>query len=216
MSAIIKETLGDKYNKVLADSTRYDPVDMAFAMVEKIPLELITCAERHKKIFDEDEYFIGFVISDDPMLKGIRRQKFHALMFMPTPVPEQAIWLYNKITDEYKFMWCLPDPYAMANYSTLTYVDEEKRRIKTWCDAYFNGNFWETIRSMHGIEHLSEHEYRLKHRNIIPNFKLNEGNPCLTETFDFSKVSFGDVYHTGEIVSLENANNDGRQAEAVD
>ena len=216
MSAIIKETLGEKYNRVKLDNTKYDPVDMAFAMVDKVPQELVTCADRHKNIFGEEDYFVGYVISDDPFLKGIRRKKYHAMLFMPTPVPEQAFWLYNKVLDTWHFMWCLPKPWAMANYASLTHVDKKKRRMKAWCDAYFNGTFWETIREMHGIEHLSQEEYRLKHRNEIPDFVVDNRNACLSEPFDFSKVSFGDVYDTQKIVSLENSNDACRQTKALD
>lgn len=204
MSATIKETLGEKYNKVKLDNTKYDPLDMALGMLEKVPQELLVCAHRHKNNFDEDEYFVGYVISDDPILKGIRRKKFHAMLFMPTPVPEQAIWLYNKVTDEFKFLWCLPKPWAMANYSTLKRVDVKKRRMKAWCEAYFNGTFWETIRAMHKIDHLSEYEYRLKHRDKITDFVLDNRNSCLTEPFDFSKVGFGEVDHSQKVVALEN------------
>lgn len=215
MSVIIKETLGEKYNKVKLDNTRYDPVDMALGMLEKVPEEIIKCAHAHKEKIGEDEYFVGYVLSDDPILKGIRRKKYHALMFMPTPVPEQAIWLYNKVLDKYTFLWCLGKPWSMANYATLTYVDKEKTRLKIWCDAYFKGTFWETIRSMHGIDHLSEEEFRLKHRDKIANFIPKNGNACLTEPFDFSKVGFGDVYDTSKIVPLENVQDGDRKAQAI-
>lgn len=204
MSAITKETLGEKYRKVKRDSTKYDPADMAFGMLEKVPQELIECANRHKNLIGEEEYFVCYVISDDPILKGIRRKKYHALMFMPTPVPEQAVWLYNKVLDTFKFLWCLPKPWPMACYSTMTHVDKKKRRMKAWCKAYFEGNFWETIRQMHGIDHLSEYEFRLKHRNEIADFVPDNSNPCLTQPFDFAKVGFGDVEDPGKAVSLEN------------
>lgn len=215
MSATIKETLGEKYNKVKLDNTKYDPLDMALGMLEKVPQELLVCAHRHKEIFGEDEYFVGYVISDDPILKGIRRKKFHAMLFMPSPVPEQAFWLYNKVLDTFKFMWCLPKPWAMANYASLTRVDKKKRRMKEWCDAYFKGTFWETIRSMHKIDHLSEEEYRLKHADKITDFKLDERNACLSEPFDFSKVGFGDVYDTREIVSLKDVQDGNRKAQTI-
>jgi hypothetical protein len=216
MSATIKETLGEKYNKVKLDSTKYDPLDMALGMLEKVPQELLVCAHRHKEIFGEDEYFVGYVISDDPVLKGIRRKKFHAMLFMPTPVPEQAFWLYNKALDTFKFMWCLPKPWAMANYASLTYVDKKKRRMKSWCDAYFKGTFWETIRSMHGIDHLSEEEFKLKHRDKVANFVPDYSNACLANPFDFSKVGFGDVYDSQKIVSLKDSQNSGGKTKAID
>jgi hypothetical protein len=216
MSAIIKETLGEKYHKVKQDSTKYDPLDMAFGMLEKVPQELINCAQRHKSIFDEEEYFIGYVISDDPILKGIRRKKYYALMFMPTPVPEQAIWLYNKVLDTYRFMWCLPAPWPMANYASLIHVDKKKARMKAWCKSYFDGTFWETIRSMHGIEHLSEHEFRLKHRDKIPDFVVDHVNACLTEPFDFGKVSFGDVDHSQKLIPFKDISDGSGKAQTVD
>ena len=215
MNLITKETLGDKYNKVKLDNTKYDPLDMALGMLEKVPQELQICADRHKNIFGEEEYFVGYVISDDPFLKGIRRKKYHAMLFMPTPVPEQVFWLYNKVLDKFTFMWCLPKPWAMANYSTLTYVEKKKVRMKAWCDAYFNGTFWETIRSMHKIDHLSQEEYRLKHRDKITDFVANDRNACLTQPFDFSKVAFGDVYDSHKVVPLENGQDGSGQAKTI-
>lgn len=101
-------------------------------------------------------------------LKYLIRRKFCALPFLPSPYPNQSVWMFDKNDDSVTFLWSLPEPSKMAFLSeSFSYMGEEDR-MKKWCDWFFKGAqvFWENIRKMHGIDMLSEMEINRRNREV--------------------------------------------------
>jgi hypothetical protein len=66
-------TAGALAYKASYDPTSYDSLEVGHALTEDIAKELAICAQRHRTIFDEDEYCVGYVIAGDPLIKNLMR-----------------------------------------------------------------------------------------------------------------------------------------------
>lgn len=185
-----RKTAGELSLAASADTTRYNSLEVAHALADEVEKELFICARRHNTIFDEEEFCIGYVIATDPMIQNVMRRKFFAMLYMPSPRPNQSVFLYNKMQDQItKCLWVLPNPATMAELSELTIVDKKYRRMKAWCDAFYEKRFWPFIRSENKISLLSEIEYLNANREKLIKAGCKEGKPPSSEAFDFSKIA---------------------------
>lgn len=185
-----RQTAGELSVKASCDTTRYDALDVGHALTEDIAKELVECARRHNPIFNENQYCIGYVIASDPLIHNLMRRKFFAMLYLPSPRPNQAVFLYNKAMDRFeKRLWVLPNPATMAELSEMTYVDKAYRTMKSWCDAFYDGTFWQFIRKQHDIDMLSEIEYLNVNREKLIKSGCKESTSSRREPFDFSKIA---------------------------
>lgn len=190
----VRHTAGQLSLKASRDETNYDLLEVGHALTEDVAQELATCARRHRSIFDEREYTVGYLLASDPLIQNVTRRKFFAMLYLPSPRPNQAVFLYNKEKDQFvKRLWVLPKPETMAILSEMIKVDKRFETMKAWSDAFFNGNFWKFIRDMHGIDMLSEPEFLNANREKLIKSGCKEGKPGLSDPFDFSKVTVNQV-----------------------
>lgn len=196
-----RKTAGEMSLKAAADKSIYDPLEVAQGLCDEVMSNLYTCAQRHEAIFDEEEYFVCLIIAADPLIAGIRRHKFAAFLYLPSPRPEQVCFLYSKKTQTLKRLWSLPNAKVMAALSEATSVRLAWQPTKLWCDAFFNLRFWEVIRLQYGFKHLSESEYLNAHREELIKAGAYDGNAGSPEPFDFSKVSIDKIIDTKTAVS---------------
>jgi len=173
--------------KAASDNSLYDPLELGHALTDDIPKQLSLCAERHYHIFDEPEFCIVLIVAKDPMLHNIRRHKFYAYPYLPSPRPGQSVYLYHKATGNCKRLWSLPEAKTMAIISEMPIVDAKWQCTKYWCDAFFNHTFWEAIRAQHQIRLLSETEFLNANRAELIKAGCNETDIPSPDPFDFSK-----------------------------
>jgi hypothetical protein len=190
-------TLGQVHNKLIADTTKYNAFEVGYALIQDIAEELMKCALRHEPIFDEDEYCVGFVLAADPIFKEtMMRRKFFAYLYLPSPRPNQCIFLYNKKKQQFiKRLWTLPNAATMAELSEMSIVDRRYRDMKGWCDAFFKLKFWEYIREQHKIDMLSESEYLKVNREKLIKSGCQDGKPSDPEPFNFGKIAGHEIIH---------------------
>lgn len=191
-----RKTAGALSLKAASDKTIYDPLEIGYALTDDVYSNLMQCAERHKNIFGEDEYFVCMVIASDPLIKGIRRHKYYAYLYLPSPRPEQMCCLYNKVTNKLIRLWTLPNAVQMAFISEAPYVEKRWQKTKGWVDAFYGKCFWEHIRKEYGIKHLSEIEYLNANRQKLIDAGCKECPPGVSEPFDFSKVTIDHIEDT--------------------
>lgn len=187
-----RPTAGELQQKAQECSDPVDPLEVAYARLEGLENNLYECALKHEPLFDEDEFFICLNVAYDNVLSNVRRHKYSAYLFLPQPRPNQSCFLYNRHTQKFTYLWSLPSPHVMAIISEMSYVDKRWEQTKLYCDAFYNKTFWDTIRKLRGIKHLSEHEYLLAHRDEL-----------LQAVGDQSKVLGSDSVDGGEVVGEE-------------
>lgn len=183
-----KETVGAKALKARSDSIVYDPLEIGHAMTEDILSQIEQCIENHNNIINEDEYCIVMVLADDPLIKGVLRRKFYAWLYLPSPRPRQAVFLYNKKTNYLSRLWVLPDPATMSILTETPYVAKKWEKMRNWSFAFFRGCFWEYIRKENKIDMLSESEYLKANREKLIKSGCKPMDSNFSEPFDFSKV----------------------------
>lgn len=192
-----RETVGALAVKAANDSTRYNVTDIAHALTDDIAKELMICAHRHRDIFDEEEYCVGYVIASDPLIKGVMRRKFFAYLYLPSPRPDQTVFLYSKRWDRFtKRLWTLPNYITMAELSEAPSVDAKYKDMKGWCDAFYSFKFWQYIRKQHGIKMLSESEYLNANREKLIQAGCQEVKSPLADSFDFTKIKIDKIVDT--------------------
>ena len=196
-----RKTAGELAVKAALDTTKYDPLEVGHALTDEVLENLRLCAERHEKIFDETEYCLILVVAGDPLIKGLRRHKYCAFLYLPQPRPQQSVYLYNKKTKGIKRLWSMPDAKVMATISEMSSVAPQWQETKAWCDAFFNGIFFEYIRKQHGIKMLSESEYLKAHREELIKAGCKESETPLSNPFDFSKITINKIVNTKTAVS---------------
>lgn len=188
-----RKTAGELSLKAASDNSIYDPLELGYAISDDVTKQLALCAERHYHIFDEKEFCLVLVIAKDPLLHNIRRHKYYAYPYLPSPRPGQSVFIYDKATGNCKRLWSLPEAKTMAIISEMPTVDTKWKETKYWCDSFFNHTFWESIRSQHQISLLSENEFLNANRAELVKAGCNESDIPLPDSFDFSKVSVKQV-----------------------
>ena len=212
-----RKTAGELSLQASQDERVYDSLEIGHWLTEDIAKELQECVRRHNPIFDEKEYCVGYLLASDPLIKGIMRRKFFAMLYLPSPRPNQAVFLYNKEKDQFvKRLWVLPNPKAMAILSEMPVVDKRYETMKAWSDAFFDGTFWKFIRKQHDISMLSESEYLNANREKFIKAGAKQPKPGLSEPFDFGKVSVNQVIDSKATIGNKNLFDGRRQAKGLD
>jgi hypothetical protein len=193
-------TAGEKSLKAASDSTIYDSLDVGHALTDDIADQLRECALKHSAIFDEDEFCLVIQLANDPLLKNLKRRKFYAWPYLPTPRPNQTVFHYNKKTDNCFRLWVLPEVETMIVLYEKINVAECWRTMKYWSQAFFNGNFWHAIRHQHSIDMLSELEYLDANREKLIKAGCKYLPSVPADPFDFSKVMANKIVHTNKVV----------------
>ena len=116
------------------------------------------CAENHCEIFDQNEFCVVMQLATDPLIQGVMRKKFYGWPLLPKPRPNQACFLYNKLTNKYTRLWVLPEAGAMATLSEMPVVHSKYASMRAWSISFFRGTFWDDIRKEHSILMLSGDE----------------------------------------------------------
>jgi hypothetical protein len=196
-------TAGELSNKLAKDTTKYDALEVGHYMAESIEGQLYQAAQTYESMIDENEYCVVMLIADDPLLKCVIRRKFYCWPYLPSPRPNQAVFLYNKAQSRItKRLWVLPSDMVMAELASLSVVHTKYKTMQAWSMAFFKGTFWEYIRYEHGIDMLSETEYMSKHREELVKAGCKIPASHDPEPFDFSKIHIKKV--VDPIVSVVN------------
>ena len=191
-----RKTAGELSLKAQSDSHVYDPLELGYALTDKVVENLFECAQKHEKIFDEPEFFVVLQRASDPLIKGVMRQKFYGDIYLPDPRPEQSVYIYYKATQKMRRLWSLPSAKVMAIISEMPYVDKKWQKTKAWCDAFFNKCFWELIRKENNFSHLSRYEYINLHRDELVKAGCDDSPTGVSKPFDFSKIQIDHIVDT--------------------
>jgi len=184
-----RKTVGEQSLIARSDSTRYDPLEVAEQEVKDLNKEFLICLEKHKKIFDEDEFCIVLQRNvTDPLIAGVRRNKFFGWLWLPQPRPFQTVFYYHKPTESCKRLWSLPDPNTMAILGSMPNLHTRNARIQAWVKAFYDGTFHEYIRMESQINMLTQAEYSDLHNEEIIKARGENVDGRITDSFDFSKV----------------------------
>lgn len=199
----MKKTAGQLSAKALSDTTKYDARDVALAVCDDIEEQLYLAAQNYDDKIDEKQFCIVRVIAEDSMLKNLKRFKYYCWPWLPSPRPNQSVFLYDKAKQKIiKRLWVLPNALTMAELATSDLIVHKRyQTMKDWSVAFFKGTFWEFIRYQHDIDMLSQQEYFDLHAKELVNPEPNESDALLAESFDFSKIKCGDVLDTAQTVS---------------
>ena len=198
-------TAGELSAKAQKDATDYNALELGHAITDNVLQDLRECREIYNKIFDEEEYCIVRVIADDCLINTLTRYKYYGWLYLPSPRPNQTVFLYNKSLDIFTHhLWSLPSPVRMAQLATNDcIVPKAYEKMQAWSVAFFKGTFWEYIRHEHKIDMLSEHEYFLAHREELIKAGCKVPNAGFSEPFDFSKVAIEKIVDTQAAVINE-------------
>lgn len=188
--------------KASQDNTKYLAREVGQAMCDDVDEQVRKCIELHKKIIDEDEFCVVRVLASDPLIKSLIRFKYYAWPYLPSPRPNQAVFLYNKMLDIItKRLWVLPNSLVMAQLAgTSCIVPREYQTMQAWSVAFYKGTFWDYIRYEHDIKMLSEHEYILQHRDELIAAGCQVSSRPITEPFDFGKIQVDQVVDSVQTV----------------
>ncbi|HXF28522.1 MAG TPA: hypothetical protein VN457_01615 [Chlamydiales bacterium] len=191
----MRKTAGQLAQKALSDTTKYDALEIGHWMSEDIEKHLYEAITNYKNIIDEDEFCVVMVIAKDPLIKNAIRRKFYCWPYLPSPRPNQSVFLYNKKLDKItKRLWVLPADIVMAELAgTEVIVNKRYQTMQAWAVAFFKGTFWEYVRHDQGIDMLSETEYMLKHREELIKAGCKIPDSSFAEPFDFSKIHIKNV-----------------------
>lgn len=204
------KTAGQLSQEALKDNIKYDAREVGHAMTDDIGKQFRQCIENHKSIINEPEFCVIMIVAEDPMIKNLKRRKFYAWPYMPSPRPNQAVFLYNRAKDDLtKRLWILPSAMVMAELCSLSTVDLKYLTMKKWSEAFFHGwvwneerckwintrpsHFFKVIRDQHKINMQSEHEYILSHREELLKAGCKVPDSTFSDPFDFSKITIKQV-----------------------
>jgi hypothetical protein len=201
-------TAGELSKKALADRTKYDALEVGHAMVDDIDSHISECIQKHLNYVDEegnhpfrmlDQFAVVMVIAKDNLIKNVIRRKFYCCPFLPSPRPNQAVFLYTKSAGRIvRRLWVLPSDMVMAELASLAIVDKRYKTMQAWSIAFFDGKFWEYIRYESGITMVSQQEYISQHREELIQAGCKLVNPNYTQPFDFDKIQIEKVVDTQE------------------
>lgn len=197
-----KETAGELSKKANRDTTKYDAIEVGHALADDILPHLQECIKNHYNLFDEEEFCVVMLIAKDPLIPNLMRRKFYAWPYLPSPRPNQAVFLYNKPLDRItKRLWVLPSDMVMAELaSTNILVHKKYQTMQAWSVAFYKGTFWEYIRHEHEINMPSESEYLATNRDKLIQAGCKPLTAEFSDPFDFSKIQVDQFKDTQESV----------------
>jgi hypothetical protein len=186
-----RKTAGELSKKAYEDNTKYDALEVGHAISDDISMHLRQSIELHKPIINEREFCVVMIIAKDPLITNLQRRKFYCWPYLPSPRPNQSVFLYDKVKDKItKRLWVLPSDIVMAELAgTGVIVDKRYETMQAWSVAFFKGTFWDYIRHEHDIKMPSEHEYFLAHREELIKAGCKIPDATFSDPFDFSKIS---------------------------
>lgn len=195
-----RQTAGELSQKVNSDTTKYDAIEIGHALADDILPHLQECIKNHHSLFDEEEFCVVMIIAKDPLIPNLMRRKFYAWPYLPSPRPNQAVFLYNKPLDKItKRLWVLPSDMVMAELAgTNILVHKKYQTMQAWSVAFFKGTFWEYIRHESEITMPSEHEYFLANRDKLIQAGCKPLTSEFSDAFDFSKIQVNEFKDTQE------------------
>lgn len=201
-------TAGELSRKAMADTTKYNAMEVGHAMTDDIDKHLAECLEKHLNYVDQegnhpfrllDEFAVVMVIAKDNLIKNVIRRKFYCAPFLPSPRPNQAVFLYTKSAGRIvKRLWVLPSDMVMAELASLAVVDKRYKTMQAWSVAFFEGKFWEYIRYESHTKMVSQQEYISQHREELIQAGCKLLDPDYTQAFDFDKINIEKVVDTQE------------------
>ncbi len=198
----MQETVGAVAYKATHDTTRYDPLEIGHAVNEDIGSQIQECIRIYSPKIDEDEFCVCFVWADDPLIAGVRRRKFYGWPYLPSPRPDQGVFLYNKRKDSLeKRLWILPQAQVMEALYTSSFVPDELKLMQSWCRGFYEGYFWQLIREQQNITLLSQLEYSNAHREELIKSGSNEFTASEPYAFDFSKIAVNKVINSKDTLT---------------
>ena len=194
---IKRKTAGELSNIALSDATKYDALEVGHAMSDDISVHLYESARKYHDMIDEKEFCVVMIIAKDPLICNLVRRKFYCWPYLPSPRPNQAVFLYDKASQKItKRLWVLPSDVVMAELSSLIVVDKRYQTMQAWSCAFFDGKFWEYVRHESGVNLPSEHEYLLRHREELIKAGCKLPSSSKIEPFDFSKIQINQIVDT--------------------
>lgn len=197
-----RQTAGELSNKAMADETKYDALEVGHYLAEDIGEHLHEAIKNYRDIIDEDEFCVVMVIATDPLIKNLMRRKFYCWPYLPSPRPNQSVFLYNKRLDKITHrLWVLPSAMVMAELISLPIVHKRYHTMQAWSMAFFKGTFWEYVRHDQKINMLSETEYLAAHREELINAGCKIPQSNVRDPFDFSKVAIEKVIDPTETLT---------------
>ena len=190
---------GEISRKLLSDTTKYNALEVGHAMADDIERHLEEAVANYHNMIDENEFCVVMLVAKDPLIKNLIRRKFYCWPYLPSPRPNQAVFLYNKTQNKIiKRLWVLPSDMVMAELASLATVHKRYITMQAWSIAFFEGKFWEYIRHESGINMPSEHEYFLEHREELIKAGCKVPDASFSEPFDFDKINIKKVIDTQE------------------
>jgi hypothetical protein len=194
-----RESVGALAYNAIRDSIRYDPLEIGHAVTDDMGVHIQECIRIYNKKIDEDEYCVCYVWADDPLIKGVRRRKFFGWPYLPSPRPDQGVFLYNKRKDSLeKRLWILPQAQVMEGLYLAQSVPAELVQMKQWSMAFYDGCFWQFIRKQHDIKMLSETEYLNANREKLIKAGCKQIDSTFADPFDFSKITANQIINTDQ------------------
>lgn len=194
-----RKTAGELANKALSDNTKYDLFELAHAINEDLDEHIRTAIENYRDKIDQEEFCVVMILARDPLIKNLQRRKFYCWPWLPSPRPNQCVFLYNKPLDRItKRLWVLPCAESMALLATNNLmVAKDYQTMRDWSVAFFKGRFWEFIRYQHEIEMLSQQEHFELARQELRKTGIDLPDFDTSQPFDFSKISAYNVTDPG-------------------
>ena len=197
---------GELSRKVKADTTKYNALEVGHAMADDIDKLVNESVEIQLNYQDEegnypyrelDQFAVVMVIAKDNLIDNLKRRKFYCSPFLPSPRPNQAVFLYTKSAGRViKRLWVLPSDMVMAELAEIAIVDKRYKTMQAWSVAFFEGKFWEYIRYESGTTMVSQQEYISQHREELIQAGCKLLNANYTQPFDFDKIHIEKVIDT--------------------
>lgn len=198
-------TAGELAQKAALDTTTYKAMEVAHAWVEDLFDQLMESVRIYKDKIDQDEFCVVYVIATDPLLPTLKRRKFYCWPYLPSPRPNQGVYLFRKSSDCIVCrLWTLPVAETMAELATPGFVvDKPYELMQIWSKEFYKGTFWKFIRKQHGIKMLSQEEFDELNKADLIKAGLKERDPVAAEAFDFSKIHAGQMENAGNSLALQ-------------
>lgn len=181
------KSAGELVKKAQSDTNKYSSMEVGHELAKTVLEEVWKCIDAHKKIIDEPEFCVVMVLASDCLLKGVMRRKFFGYPFLPKPRPNQTVFLYRRKSEDIERLWTLPNSATMAELSVLTAVDPKFKYMKYWSDAFYAGDFFNTVRKTCEIFLESESEYLEGNRDKLTQALSNDQSSGIADTSDTCK-----------------------------
>ncbi len=148
---MIKETVGKISSDLIVKPLETtSPIEQMREQLSEYDKNIMECIDRNKKDLIGD-FYVVVLTKRERLMQNVLRNYFYARISCPTPDWDQAVYKYNRNSDDIVFMWVIPSKQACEEMTMNKHlIDPSEYRLLEYVLAFNDGTLLRIAKQLNG------------------------------------------------------------------